>query len=68
MIKFIEDKDAPKSKGVWIVIVFVAATFLSSLFRNQFYFYSYILSIKIRKTLTLAMYDKIGRLSMKSLI
>jgi hypothetical protein len=41
---------------------------MSSLLRNYFFFGTYLTAIKIRKVLLTAIYDKIGKLSMASII
>lgn len=47
-----------------MVGVFGIAAFLSTLLRHYYYFYTYRIAIKLRKTLVLAAYEKIIKLSM----
>lgn len=68
IINYIEDPNADYRKGIWLVIVYAVTMFISMLFRNYYYFTTSVLAVKMRKTLLLAMYDKIGKLSIKSLV
>lgn len=67
IILFIYDDTREYWHGIYLVGVFGVAAFLSTLLRNYYYFYSYRIAIKLRKTLVLAAYEKIIKLSMYSM-
>ena len=70
-IKFLADyltKDESDSReAVVLVVIFSASLILSSLLRHFYIYYGYSMSLELRKMLISAMYDKIGKLSMRSL-
>lgn len=55
------------SHGVWLVVVYACMVLGGAVFNNYQIFYSYVMSIRMRKILVSAMYDKVSVLSMKSL-
>lgn len=67
IILFIKQKDKSIYYGIYLISVFGLSAVLSSILRNYYYFYSYRVAIKIRKTLIIAAYEKIIKLSMYSL-
>ena len=50
-----------------MLFLFSFSMILASLFRNFYIYYGYIMSLEIRKILISAIYDKVNRLSMRSL-
>lgn len=67
-IRYIEDEGTHYSKGIWLIVFFFLASAFSQIFRSQQYFLGYKLSLVMRKSLMCLLFDKIGNLSMKSLI
>jgi ABC-type multidrug transport system fused ATPase/permease subunit len=57
----------PAKKGVWLIAVYASMVCIAAFFNNYQIFYSYVMSVRMRKTLVSAMYDKVSVLSMKSL-
>jgi ABC-type multidrug transport system fused ATPase/permease subunit len=68
LIEFIENKDSDPKDGVWLVIVFGLSAFIGQISKNYSYFLSYLLAVKIRKTLMSSLYDKLGKVTMESII
>jgi ABC-type multidrug transport system fused ATPase/permease subunit len=60
-------EETSTSEGVVLVVVFSLLTISQALIRNYQIYKGYIISVKIRKTLVSALYDKICKLNMKSL-
>ena len=50
-----------------MVAAFGSMMMMSSLMKNYWIFYGYIVAVRIRKTIISAMYTKVSKLSMKSL-
>ena len=50
------------------MVVFSLSTIIGQTLKNQGLFYVMVVALKIRKALIVTMYDKIGTLSMESLI
>ena len=53
--------------GVWLVVVYASMVSFGAIFTNYQIFHSYLMSVRMRKVLVTAMYDKVALLSMKSL-
>ncbi len=67
LISYLKDPEAPYTDGIWLICVYSAAVAVSTLFRNYYIFLGYVIAIKMRKAIVSAMYDKVGKLSTKSL-
>ena len=67
MITYIRSKDRKVSEGIRLIAIFAAAQLLAQLFRNRYILYGFESSIKLRRLLVGALYDKVVRLSMKSM-
>lgn len=67
MIAFIKDPDAPFVEGMKLVGIFIGAQFCAMVFRNRYILGGFETSIKVRRTLVAALYDKVVKLSMKSM-
>lgn len=50
-----------------LVAIFSVSILLGSLFRNFYIYYGYVMSLEARKLLIAAIFDKVGKLSMRSL-
>lgn len=64
IIDFVQNKDEPLWKGFMYILL---VSFLSnySLFgRKNYTFYDYMSAIRLRRTLIIALFDKVGKLSM----
>lgn len=67
MIKFLANPVETAGKGVWLVVLYASMVLFGCFFNNYQIFYSYCMSVRMRKVLVSAMYDKVAMLSMKSL-
>jgi hypothetical protein len=67
MIIYIKDPDAPLIEGAKLIGIFFGSQFLAGVLRNRYILGGYETSIKIRRTLVAALYDKVVKLSMKSM-
>jgi len=67
VIGYITDDDIEVKWGVLYVAIFAALMMMSAYFRNRFIFEGYNTSLHLRKTITIALYNKIERLTVKSL-
>ena len=67
IIGYITDEDMEVKWGIIYVAIFALLMFMSMYFKNKFIFEGYNTSINLRKTITVAMYNKIERLTVKSL-
>jgi ABC-type siderophore export system fused ATPase/permease subunit len=67
LITYLKNPDAPYTDGIWICAVYSFAVFISTVFRNKYIFDGYLMAIKMRKVVVSNMYDKVGKLSTKSL-
>ena len=66
IIAFLRDPEAERKDGLVMAAIFAAAIFLTQLCRNWMFFLGFTFSMNARKVLMAAMYDKVGRLSLKS--
>lgn len=67
LFDYIKDESAPITDGVYLCVVYGLAIFFSAFFRNYYIFLGYNMAIKMRKAIVGSMYDKVGKLSNKSL-
>ena len=67
LIAYLRDPDAPVSQGITLTCLYSAAVVSSAFGRNNYYCKGYVMAIKLRKTIISAMYDKVARLSTKSM-
>jgi ABC-type multidrug transport system fused ATPase/permease subunit len=67
LFEYIKDEEAPATKGVWLCFVYGAAVVIAAICRNYYIFLGYRMAIRLRKAIVSAMYDKVGKLSNKSL-
>jgi ATP-binding cassette subfamily C (CFTR/MRP) protein 1 len=67
IIEYITDDEMDIGWGFFYVLIFTTLMFGSAYFRNRFIFEGYNTSINLRKTLTIALYNKMERLTIKSL-
>lgn len=55
------------SDGIKLVMLYSVAATLSQTLRNYFFFYTFNLALRVRKTLIINLFDKISKLSIRSL-
>ena len=71
MIRFLSEyllkKESDMKEASALVALFSVSLVCGSLLRNFYIYYGYIMALEIRKTLISAMYDKVNKLSMRSL-
>lgn len=67
LISYLKDPEAEYTDGIWLVCVYSSGVFISSVLRNKYIFDGYVMAIKIRKAIVSTMYDKVGKLSTKSM-
>jgi ABC-type multidrug transport system fused ATPase/permease subunit len=67
LIKYLKDPEAPYTDGIWLICVYSASITVATLFRNYYIFLGYAIAIRMRKAIVSSMYDKVGKLSTKSL-
>ena len=71
MIKFLaeylEKEESNLQEASLLVALFSVSMLLGSLLRNFYIYYGHIMSLEVRKLLFSAIYDKVNRLSMRSL-
>jgi ABC-type multidrug transport system fused ATPase/permease subunit len=67
LIGYLADENAPVKHGIAYLMVFAAMMFGSVINKNKYIFDGYTTAIKLRKTLIASLYDKVTKLSMKSL-
>jgi len=67
LIGYIQEPEADIWRGVYILAIFATMMTFSFVLKNYYIFYGYMVAIKIRKTVIGALYDKITKLSIKSL-
>lgn len=67
LFEFIKDTSIDYKQGILLICVYGTAVIVSCLARNYYMFLGYIMAIRLRKAVVSAMYDKVGKLSNKSL-
>ena len=68
LVNYIRDEDASYTEGIKLVAIFSVLSGTSQMMRGFYIHTGFMASIKMRRTLVAIMYDKVTRLSMKSLI
>lgn len=67
LFDYIKDPDQPYTKGIWMCAAYGFACWVATIFRNYYMFMGYMMAIRLRKAIVSAMYDKVAKLSTKSL-
>jgi ABC-type multidrug transport system fused ATPase/permease subunit len=67
LFEYIKDPSIPYTTGIWMVVIYGLAVFSSAICKNYYIFLGYNLAVRLRKAVVSSMYDKIGKLSSKSL-
>ena len=68
LVNYIRDEDAPYTEGIKLVVIFGLLSGTSQMTRGFYIHTGYMTSICMRRTLVAILYDKVTKLSMKSLI
>ena len=66
IINFLKDPESQRKDGLIMAAVFALAIFVTQLTRNWMFFLGFKFSMNARKVLMAAMYDKVAKLSLKS--
>jgi ABC-type multidrug transport system fused ATPase/permease subunit len=67
LITYLKDPEAPYTDGIWLICVYSASIAVATLFRNYYIYLGYTIAIRMRKVIVSSMYDKVSKLSTKSL-
>lgn len=67
LAQYLKKPEDDAEEAAILVGLFSAATILGSIFRNFYIYYGYAMALEARKLLVSAIFDKVGRLSMRSL-
>lgn len=67
MAQYLAKPENNTKEAVVLVTIFCTATIVASLVRNFYYFHGFTMALETRKLLIQAIFDKVGRLSMRSL-
>jgi ABC-type multidrug transport system fused ATPase/permease subunit len=67
ILKYLKDDCADWTDGVRLVSIFAGLIFVSNFIRNYYVFNGLVMGVRLRKTLVGAMFNKVGRMSLKSM-
>jgi hypothetical protein len=67
IIAFIRDEVAPVSQGIKLIVLFFFSQLVGQTMRGRYMFGGWHLSIKVRRLLVAGLYNKVVRLSVKSM-
>ena len=67
MIRYIKDPNRETSEGLKMIFIFIAAQFLGQVFRNRYILEGFVTAVRVRRVLVSALYNKVVRLSVKSM-
>ena len=67
LARYLAKPESDMAEAAILVGGFSLAVIIATLFRNFYIYYGYVMSLELRKALISAMYDKVGKLSMRSL-
>lgn len=67
LAQYLKKPENDLQEAAILVGLFSASTIIASLFRNFYIYYGYTMALEARKLLVSAIFDKVGRLSMRSL-
>ena len=65
--EYLEDPEDDFERAAILVASFSVSVLIGTLLKNFYIYYGYMMSLDTRKLLCSAMYDKVGKLSMRSL-
>ena len=68
LIKYLRDEDAPLEDGIKMAVAFSVIQITNTLCKNFYVHYGFLTSIRMRRTLVAVIFNKVTKLSMKSLI
>jgi hypothetical protein len=67
ILQYLRDENAEKQTGIILVLIFSGTILIGNFLRNHYIFNGLIMGVRFRKTLVGAMFNKVGRMSMKSM-
>lgn len=67
MIYYLEDPNSTMVNGILYCLIFGSAQFISLILRSYYVNYGFVMSVRLRKVMTAALYNKTIKLSMKSM-
>ena len=67
LAKYLAEEENDTQRAAILVGSFAMCTLLSSLLKNFYIYYGYVMSLEFRKIMVASIYDKVGKLSMRSL-
>ena len=67
MVDWVHDEDGDEADGIWRCIVFILISVLSLLVKNYFMLYAKLFSVNVNKCVGTALYNKVLKMSQKSL-
>jgi ABC-type multidrug transport system fused ATPase/permease subunit len=67
LIRYIKSESSDRVEGIKLVATFILFMVAAQVFRNRYMFEGIQISLKIRRTLVAALFDKVVKLSMKSM-
>ncbi len=67
IVEFIQDPDAPIEWGAALIVMFTVLVWLNNFLRNTYMQHAQYTALRFRRTLTIALYDKVGTISLRSL-
>jgi hypothetical protein len=67
ILRYLKDDDAPWTDGAKLVSIFAALILVGNFLRNYYVFNGLTMGVRIRKTLVGGMFNKVGRMSLKSM-
>lgn len=67
ILKYLKDDCAVWTDGLRLVLIFAGLILVGNFIRNYYVFNGLVMGVRVRKTLVGAMFNKVGRMSMKSM-
>jgi ABC-type multidrug transport system fused ATPase/permease subunit len=67
LAEYIRDETQHYTRGIWLIAIFLCMNLFVLIFRNKYAQSSLITGIKVRRTLSAVMFDKVIQLSVESL-
>jgi len=67
LAQYLMKEESNRTEAAVLLVIFCVSTFAGALLRNFYIYLGYVMSLEVRKLLIAAMYDKVSKLSMRSL-
>lgn len=68
LIDYLRDDSASVEHGIVLVVILVVVNFIANYCRNYYIQFGFMTAIRLRRTLVAVIFDKVTKLSMKSLV